>query len=82
MNTDLSINVHCKQQFLQLCSWLIKHSYHFEFETLGTGDSINPETYQLNIYNIPWAANVTEIASIMEQSDYDMGGEEEKDLQI
>ena len=65
MTTTMTVEVLCKEQFVHLVGWLVEQEYHFEFETTDDGNK-----YSLTVIDLPWMANVEELAKKFKEFDY------------
>lgn len=69
IHTDLTVTVYWKEQLKPAMDWCIEHDVEFEWE-IRKGDSLVPDEFDLTIYNVCWANNLTDLAKVLETCDY------------
>jgi hypothetical protein len=69
ITSSIEITVLMKEQLDAAIKWCIGRDIDFSWETIS-GDSIEPSKYILTIDCLPWAHNLTILATILEASDY------------
>lgn len=77
ITTSLTIKVLEQHQLDAIFPYLVEHNHSFSFECDGVGDSLTPETYTLEIFDISWANNVTALFKKLEEYDFNTGEDEE-----
>lgn len=75
INTDITIRVLEKHQLDEIMPYLVEEGLQFNFERIA-GDSLTPDVFELQIYEICWANNVTRLFQKLEELDYNEGNEE------
>ena len=70
---NLSFRFHTKEQCQKFIELLMKEDigYHFEYFE-ESGDSSTPSNYWVEIHDMSWAKNLTDVAKLLEQVDYEM----------
>ena len=69
METDISISTYRADQLMPAIDWCIMRQFSFRVDC-QPGDSIRPDVFILTLEGVPWIANVTELAALMEKYDY------------
>jgi hypothetical protein len=69
ITSTIDIQVLMKEQLEPAIKWCIEQDIDFEWEVIH-GDSLTPSTYVLSIQSLPWANNLTTLATILEQTDH------------
>lgn len=70
---DLQFRFHTKEQCERFIAALMAEDidYNFSYEH-EMNDSFNPPVYQVSINDMPWAKNLTTVAKLLENVDYEM----------
>jgi len=76
LHTDVKITFQEKHQLDEIMTYLVEEGLQFSFERIG-GDSLTPDVFELEIYEICWANNVTRLFKKLEEFDYNSGRDEE-----
>jgi hypothetical protein len=70
ITTNIDITCLMKEQLENAVKWCIERDINFEW-SVNSGDGLTPTEYVLSIPSLAWANNLTTLATILEQTDYD-----------
>jgi hypothetical protein len=69
ITTNIDITCLMKDQLENAIKWCIERDINFEW-SVTSGDSLTPTEYVLSIPSLAWANNLTTLATILEETDY------------